>query len=130
MAWFAAHCVSIVRFDDEEEQDSFPVEENVLLVEADSVEMAQAKAQALGAENYDGDEVDWDGRQGTYVFVGVRKLVECEDAATVARPAPPPGTRWTPGDGTELTYSYFEIDGEEELSELMAGESVVLSLDE
>jgi hypothetical protein len=116
--------VSYVRFDDGD-QDCFPVEENVLLVEAKDEAEALEKAKALGYENYDGDEVEWDERAAHYVFAGVRKVVECEASASTEPAATP-----APGHGTELTYSYLELDTEEDLHLLLQGESVVASIDE
>ncbi|GAC1541726.1 MAG: hypothetical protein NVS3B10_06250 [Polyangiales bacterium] len=129
MPWFSAHCVSYVKFDDGE-QDTYPVEENVLLIEAADPEAAASAARAIAEENYDGDEVDWDGRPGVYVFAGVRKVVGCEDAASIERPSTAAAAPWRPGHGTELTYAYLELDGEEELAQLLAGEGVVASIDE
>lgn len=126
MPWFSAHCVSYVLFDDGE-QDSYPIEENVVLIEAADVDEATDKAKAIAAENYDGDAVEWDGRAAKYVFAGVRKVVDCDDAATVERPK---DGSWKPGHGTELTYAYLEVDSEEELQQFLAGEAVVVSLDE
>ena len=135
MAWFSAHCVSYVKFQDGE-QDCYPIEENVVLIEADSPESAIEKAQALAKGSYDGDEVEWDGRPAVYVFAGVRKVIECEEAAAVAQDGTQPASNeksppaWRPGHGTELTYAYLEVENEEDLQSYLAGESVVLTSDE
>ena len=127
MTWYSAHCVSYVHFQDGE-QDCYPIEENVVLIEAESPEAATEKAKALAIESYDGDEVEWDGRAAVHVFAGVRKVIECEDAAGVER-AKDAGP-WRPGDGTELTYAYLEVETEEDLQSYLAGESVVVTSDE
>jgi uncharacterized protein DUF4288 len=113
MTWYAAHVIMYVRFTDGQ-QDSYPVWENVFLVESANEETARTRAEELGrgGEGDSTGSMKWAGRPGSWVFAGVRKLVKCD-----SDPEPP-------RHGTEVTYSEFSVDSLDTLRELAAGRRV------
>ena len=119
MKWYAAHIVMYTKFN-EGIQDIYPVWENVVLLQSNSDEDALEKAILHGKE----EEGDSDGtykynnRSATWVFAGVRKIIECVD----------PKER--PSDGTEITYSDFTVESYEALQKLANGKTVTIVYDE
>src|SRR5207248_1660495 len=79
--WYAAHIVMYVEFK-EGEQKSYPVWENIVLVEGESEEVAFRKAEMRGRDQAgdDGGTFRWGGRPASWVFGGLRKLTLCENA--------------------------------------------------
>ena len=115
MPWFVAHAVLYVRFK-RGGQSSYPVWENVYLVEAPTSEGALAAAESRARED-EGDSngsFTWEGRPAEWVFAGVRKLVTVALASSEARP----------GHGDELTYSEFSAPSLEAVHQLAAGGTV------
>jgi hypothetical protein len=115
MKWYIAHIIMYTKFKDGN-QNKFPVWENIVLIEADTPKEAYQKAK-LRAKNDEGDSSNsyyYDDRAATWVFGGIRKLVDCEDVTIV------------PSDGMEMTYSTLEVDNEENLNRLIKGDSVLL----
>jgi hypothetical protein len=117
MSWFAAHLVLYVRFK-ERRQDKFPVWENVVLIKADSEDEAFTKAEQRGRDDEGDDEGSfrWGGRPAEWVFAGVRKLTACQDQDK------------RPGDGTEVTYTEMQLDSEQAVRKLAAGQPVSVHL--
>jgi hypothetical protein len=115
MTWFAAHVVLYIAFKGGR-QDSYPVWENVILVEADTEDAGFAKAEVYGreAEGDDRGTLRWGERPASWVFAGVRKLVRCD-----SDPEPP-------GEGTEITSSDIVVDTFEAVRDLAAGRRVSL----
>jgi hypothetical protein len=116
--WYAAHVIMTVKFK-EAVQDRYPLWENVYLVEASSADEALAKAAALGQEQ-EGDTSGtfcWEGTPATWVFAGVRKLIECRTSGDIED---------KPTGGTEITYSQMIVDSEESLAKLVNGEPVTV----
>jgi len=113
MVWYAAHIIMSVRFKDGI-QDTYPVWENVVLIEAASEKDAWQKAEQR-ARRYEGDSegsFTWDGRPATWIFAGIRKLIVTDYLGA------------QPASGTEVTYSEFELATEEDLRKLIDGDSV------
>ena len=113
MTWYCAHVIMSVRFKDGN-QDTYPVWENVVLIEAPSEKEAWEKAEQR-AQRYEGDSegsFTWGGRPATWVFAGIRKLIMTDYLG-----APP-------ASGTEVTYSEFELATAEDLRKLIDGDSV------
>lgn len=98
----------------EGETRRIPVWENIVLIHATSEEEAFEKAERHGhsAEGNAGGSFRWEGKAAMLVFAGIRKLVLCEDAEE------------RPGDGTEITYTELEVDGDESLRKLLASDPV------
>ena len=115
MPWYAASAIMYVRFKDGR-QDSYPVWENVLLLEAESDALAEQRA-AERARLDEGDSSGsfrWDDRPAEWVFAGVRKILTVSHRGD------------TLGHGDELTYSEFSLADEKSLRELVAGGEVSL----
>jgi hypothetical protein len=119
MTWFAAHIIMAVKLK-AKRQTRIPVWENIVLIEAGSEAEAFAKAEERGhSDEGDSDGTfRWNGQRAEWVFAGVRKLVECED----------PEER--PTDGTEVSYSQFELSSKQALAKYVACKPIALSLDE
>ncbi len=111
--WFAAHLIMYVKFK-EQPQSTFPVWENIVLINADSEDEAFAKAEKHGHDHEGDDEGSfrWGGKPATWVFAGVRKLTVCQD----------PEER--PSDGTELSYTEMQLGSEQSVRKLAKGEPV------
>lgn len=115
MKWFAAHNIFYFRFKDGV-QDTYPVWENIYLIEADGFDEARDKAAALGQQSA-GDSsgtLHFVERPAELVFAGVRKVVSCVEEDE------------RPKDGTEITYSDFEVADRASLDDLAQGRSVVV----
>jgi hypothetical protein len=113
MNWYAAHIIMYVKFKDDN-QDKYPIWENIVLIMAESDEQAMQKVTER-AKRDEGDcegSFTWEGRPATWCFAGVRKLISCED----------PTER--PDDGTEISYSEMEVTSPEAFAELVKGEEV------
>lgn len=119
MTWYAAHTIIYTKFKDGN-QDRYPVYENIILIEAKTVEEAFEKAAKEGKDQ-EGDSqgsLTWDDRPATHVFAGIRKLISCVDKEN------------RPNDGTEVTYSQLEVESEEALSKLVNGDPVTVLYEE
>ncbi len=119
MPWFTAHAVMVVRFKDST-QAEFPIWENILLIEAAD----RASAAHLAAARAHEDEGDsegtflWNGHRATWVFAGIRRLVEVSHRGAGL------------GSGDELSYSEYSVSTEDELDALARGKSVLVRLSE
>jgi hypothetical protein len=114
--WYAAHVIMAVELKDTV-QESFPVWENIILIEAASEEEAFEKAERYGRneEGDDGGSFRWGKKPARWVFAGVRKLTECLSMTD------------RPGDETELTYNELELDSMQAVKALAAGKRVRVS---
>ncbi|ADV64029.1 hypothetical protein Isop_3472 [Isosphaera pallida ATCC 43644] len=114
MAWYSAHLVMYSMFKDGI-QDKFPLREDVVLIEADSVGEAFDRAKRRGKEREGDDQGthSYDGRASNWVFIGVRKLIEC-DLLVNDRP----------GDGSEVSYSMLEVRDRASVQRFAKGEPV------
>ena len=113
MNWYAAHIVMFVEFKIAV-QRRFPVWENIVLIHAESEDAAFEKAEKHGhlAEGDDDGTFRWGDHPAEWVFVGVRKLTQCES----------PEKR--PGDGTELSFTEFELESRDAVKKLAGGKPV------
>ncbi len=117
MAWYAAHVIISVKFR-EGPQGAIPVYENVFLVEGESDEQVRAKAEALGrADEVHDESRTWEGRPADMVFEGIRKVIEIQSPPSMME-------KNIPIDGSEVTYSNFQVESEEALQRLVNGEEV------
>jgi hypothetical protein len=117
--WYAAHLILYVEYKDHR-QATFPVWENILLIEGCSEEEAFAKAEEQGRlQEGDSDgSFRWDGKPARWVFAGVRKLCLCVEAIK------------RPGDGTEITYTQMKVRSRDAITQLVRGEPVSVRYDE
>jgi hypothetical protein len=115
--WYAAHLLMYVKRKNAPD-GKIPVWENIVLIKADSEESAFAKAQERGKldEGDDDGTFRWGGQPARWVFAGVRKLTLCEDADK------------RPGDGTEISYTEWEVKSARALANLLAGKSTAVTV--
>ena len=117
--WYAAHIIMLVQFKDLV-QDTFPLWENIVLIEAESSEEADDKARRLG-KDAEGDSAGtfcWDDRPATWVFAGIRKLIECQDSEIAPR------------DGVEISYSQLVVQDKASVNKLVQGVPVTVLYEE
>jgi len=103
-------------------QDSCPLWENVLLVEAADSEAAFAVAEDLARSKFTSGPEDGflcEDRAALLQFAGIRKLFEILDVDDTG----------VPGHGSEVTCSELDVSTEQDLSRLLRGESVQIQLD-
>lgn len=112
--WYAAHVIMAFRYR-EGSQQTFPVYENVFLIEADSSRAAHDRAVEIGrAEaSYDDPSLTYNEVAVRKTFEGVRKVVQCDPPDRIAS-------------GSEVTYSEISVTSEEDLRRLVAGEQVTV----
>jgi hypothetical protein len=114
--WFAAHAIMYFKFKDGN-QDSYPVQENVFLVEAPSAEEGAVKAAQYGkADERDSrGSLTWGDRPATLTYAGIRKLIQvgCTNDDK-------------PTDGVEVTYSELEVKDARAFAKLMEGKPVLV----
>ena len=113
--WYAAHLILYVQLKDHP-QRKYPIWENIVLIKARTDEEAFVKAEKRGKEEEGDDDgtFRWGGKPARWVFAGVRKLTLCED----------PESR--PDDGTEVSYTELEVDSEQAVRKLVAGQPVAV----
>lgn len=119
MTWYTASIIISCRLR-EGHQNTFPVYENFTLFEAKNAEDAAKKAENY-AEKYAkiDDNLQLNGKSAYWKFEGIRKLIEIRDYLSsneldVDKPT----------SGVEVSYSYIEVDSEEQLLKLSTGKSV------
>lgn len=114
MSWYAAHLVMFARLKGNVRQQTFPVWENIVLIEADSEDEAMKNAEQHGHEEEGDDDgtFRWASKPAEWVFAGVRKITLCQDSQK------------RPKNGTELSYTELELGSEEAVYQLMEGEPV------
>ncbi len=115
--WYAAHILLYVRRKANPD-GKIPVWENIILIEADSEEIALAKAEERGKQDEGDDDgtFHWGGQPAEWVFAGVRKLTLCEDSEK------------RPGDGSEISYTEMEVNSEQALANLLKGKPAAVKL--
>jgi Domain of unknown function (DUF4288) len=120
--WYAAHVIMNVEFKDPADQTSYPLWENIVLVEADSDRAAWEQAERLGREDEtDGtDNFRWNGRPARWKFAGVRKVIECRSDEQDDRPV----------HGAEVSYSQMSVPDKESLAKLVQGKAVEVLYEE
>jgi len=113
--WYAAHLILYVQLKDRA-QRKYPIWENIVLIKARTDEEAFAKAEKRGkeAEGDDDGSFRWGDKPARWVFAGVRKVTLCED----------PESR--PNDGTEVSYTEMEVESEQAVRKLVAGQPVAV----
>ncbi len=115
MSWYVGHLLMLVKFKDGN-QDKFPIWENIILIEASSTDEALLKGKEKGLADQSPSHNDflWGNRPAYFVFAGIRKLIECTNPDQ------------QPSDGTEISYSQFEVDSHKSLEKLIAGDEVMV----
>lgn len=119
MTWYAAHIIEAIELK-EGIQDIYPVYENVFLIEAENTDIAFEKATVIGKKESADSELELNGKPAIHVFKGIRKLIEIDNPMEVhIEPSNDP-----PVHGTEITYSYFEVQSPEDMAKLIEGKEV------
>jgi hypothetical protein len=120
MSWYAASIIIGMKRRDGKDGPIL-VHENIVLCEAPNANEALQKARKIGeAEAALDDDLTLEGVPARRVFAGVRKLI------TVSNPSPYDLDQDRPTDGTEITYSVFEVSNDEALESLAKGEEIEL----
>ena len=117
--WYCAHILVSVRYR-EGNQDTIPLWENILLIQANSSDQAFREAERLAEEKYGIDDpLICDGRAAYYQVEGVRKIIRIEVPDVTSVPS-----------GTEVTYLQIEVDTEQELELVKNGLTVKVIFDD
>lgn len=115
---FCAHAIFYFKLCNEK-QDTFLIHENVYLIDAEDVDHATQAAIQIAKGNEDLSEdghLELNEKKVSYVFAGLRKLIEIETS---------PGPVYASGlVGLELTYSEFEVDTLDQVFSLAGGDMV------
>jgi len=119
MTWYAAHIVMSLRLKSGV-QDSFPIWENIVLLEASSTKEAVRSAEAHGhsAAGDDQGTLTWDRKPAEWRFAGVRKILKCEEEDE------------QPSGGTEITFSEYILEDDESIGSFVSGDRTTLVCDE
>jgi hypothetical protein len=119
MKWYSVHALHYFEYIDGEQNDHL-VWEHVYLIRADSFDQARQRGELRARQ----DETDSAGsltlneRPARLRFAAIRKAVECQDLDIQSG---------LPTDGTELSYSEFNVSSQAEFAKLTAGESASVS---
>jgi hypothetical protein len=123
MAWFSATLISVIRLRSGE-QDSYPVWEDICLIEAPTDEEAFRKAEELGkSRDSDDSTLTLNGQPAKTSFAGVRKV------ARVINPLDAPEDA-VPLHGSEVAFSKYSVSTSSDLEKLVRGESVPVIYEE
>ena len=121
MTWYAVHAVLLMRRIDL--CGPISVYENIYLVQAANGSLARAEGENLIKPEIDADDKPAiDGIRAIREFVGIRKVVN------VSNPEPLDIDKDRPISGTEITYSEFEVDSENDVQKFMEGKPLVIKL--
>lgn len=120
MTWYTASIIISCRLK-EGKQDVFPVYENFTLFEAVSRKEAIEKATLYAKEYAEiDDQLQLNGKSAYWKFEGIRKLIEIRNHLSDEL------NTGQPDNGVEVSYSYMEVNSEEELKNLADGQAVVV----
>lgn len=123
MAWFSAALISVIR-QRTGEQESYPVWEDVCLIEALNDDDAFRKAEDLGkSRDSDDATLTLNGQPASLSFVGVRKI------APIINPFDTPENAM-PLHGSELAFSKYNVLTAFDVEKLVRGESVSVIYEE
>jgi Domain of unknown function (DUF4288) len=123
MSWYSASLINVVRLR-AGEQVSFPVWEDVCLIEAMNDDEAIRKATDLGkSRECDDPTLTLNDNPATMFFLGVRKVSRIDNPLDVPEPA-------APVQGSEVAFSKYNVSTIEDLEKLVRGESVSVVYEE
>lgn len=130
MAWFAAHVVLILETDPASTGPVL-VMENVYLIEAESEDSAQLKAELRGRADCGNDSgtLTHEGKPAAWVYGGIRKIISPVRNVENLMQFPDEPVDIVE-DGTEVTYSRFTVPNREALNVLVSGGAVSVSYEE
>jgi hypothetical protein len=121
VALYTAHLVVYIELR-KSDQESFPTDENVYLIDAFSLEDASKQAEAIVQEiNEINDEGQtWDGIPSRIVCIGVRKVSKCQTLDLNRL------NREEPYEFKEFSRFRMVVDSEEKIQQLVEGEAVTV----
>jgi hypothetical protein len=123
MAWFSATLISVIRLRSGE-QDSYPVWEDICLIEAPNDDEAFRLAEELGkSRDSDDSTLTLNGEPAKMSFLGVRKVARVINSLDAPEDAPPLH-------GSEIAFSKYNISTSSDLEKLVLGESVPVVYEE
>lgn len=123
MAWFSATLISAARLRTGE-QDSYPVWEDICLIEASSDDEAFRKAEALGkSRDSDDPTLTLNGQPARMGFLGVRKVARVINSLNAPEDA-------APLHGSEVAFSKYSVSTSTDLEKLVRGDSVPVIYEE
>lgn len=112
MTWYAAHIVMQIAVNGRKDVVAW---ENIILVQASTVEEAYDKADEIGREG-EGDSngtLELEGAPARMLYRGTRRLV------TISSPT---GTEDIPSNECEVSYLQLKLESEEALQKFMEGD--------
>lgn len=120
MTWYTASIIMSIRTI-EPTQTEIPVYENFVLIEGKTPEEALRKAVEIGEneEKYN-DDMTINDKPAKMVYEGIRKLIN------VSNPDQLDLDNDRPISGTELTYSQYVLENEEQLDDLINGRELLV----
>ena len=124
MTWYAAHIILLTKFLDGV-QDSYPIWENVVLINAETSDEAYAIADKKGeaeAETPGSGGHTYGSRPAVWVYMGTRKLNECLEYFDPEESASGGMEEY----GTEVTYSSFVLPDEDAMQKMLANRDVTV----
>jgi len=112
MTWYAAHIVMQMVLNG---RDDVLAWESIVLLQAETVEDAYAKADTIGrmGEGDSNGSMSWDGAPAYLVYRGTRRLVSISNSTDIYN---------NPGDSCEITYMQLELESEDAFKKFMAGD--------
>lgn len=119
MTWFAVHTVITVQRVDQ--LGPISIYENIFLVQTTNSSQAKLEGERLVKPEVDSDDdLTIDGFPAKRAFAGIRKVVN------VSNPEPLDLDNDRPVSGTEITYSEFEVDTEDDVIKFVSGQELLI----
>lgn len=123
MSWFSATLINVVRLRSGK-QDSYPIWEDVCLVEAADYDDAFRKADELGkSRESDDSTLTLNNQPATIKFCGVRKVARVVNPIDASEESPPQH-------GSEVAFSKYSVSTNHDLEKLVRGEIVTVVYEE
>ncbi len=120
MTWYVASIIMSIKTL-EQPQSQIPVYENFVLIEAETSTEALEKAEVIGRnEAFYNNDMTLDNKAAKMVYEGLRKLIN------ISNPEPFDLDHDRPVSGTELTYSQYILENNEQMKDLVDGGELTL----
>ena len=119
MNWYSAHLIFFYK-KKSGNHDSYLLNENIYLINAENIEKAEDIANTIGTENQDFNEdghLELNEEKVMYLYAGTRKIISVETQ-------PENDEFFASKIGVEVSYSEFEVDSIEQVFSLAKGEMV------
>ena len=119
MNWYSAHLIFFYK-KKSGNHDSYLLNENIYLINAENIEKAEDIANTIGTVNQDFNEdghLELNEEKVMYLYAGTRKIISVETQ-------PENDEFFASKSGVEVSYSEFEVDSIEQVFSLAKGEMV------